>query len=175
MLLVLMGVSGSGKSTVAAMVAAQRGWAMAEGDDYHSAANRAKMAAGTPLNDDDRWPWLDALHDVLKGWQGRGVSGVLTCSALKETYRERLTEGLSDVRFVWLDPPRQVIEARLAHRTGHYMNPHLLGSQLDTLEPPKGANVLHFTSDAGPETLAAEVMAWIMNPDARPGIPHIDS
>ena len=175
MLLVVMGVSGSGKSTLAAIVTAQLEWAMAEGDDYHSAANKAKMTAGVPLNDDDRWPWLDALHAVLKGWQDRGVSGVLTCSALKETYRRRLTEGLSDVRLVWLDPPRKALEDRLAHRTGHYMNPHLLDSQLDTLEAPEGANVLHVAGDAEPETLAAQVMAWIMNPAAKPGIPQIDS
>lgn len=175
MLLVVMGVSGSGKSTVAAMVAAQQDLAMAEGDDHHTPENKAKMAAGIPLNDDDRGPWLNELHSVLMGWQKHGVSGVLTCSALKETYRERLAAGLADVRFVWLDPPRRVIEERLSHRTGHYMNPNLLDSQLNTLEPPKGTNVLHVTSDGTPETLAAQVMAWIMNPDAKPGIPHIDS
>jgi gluconokinase len=166
MQLIVMGVSGSGKSTVAALVAERLGWAMAEGDDYHSAANKAKMAAGTPLNDADRAPWLDALHAVLAEWQVRGQNGVMTCSALKDAYRIRLEAGLSGVRFVWLDPPRAALEERLAHRTGHYMNPRLLDSQLETLEPPAGANVLHLAADAGAETLAARVLEWIVNPAA---------
>lgn len=170
MQLVVMGVSGSGKSTLAAMLAGKLGWAMAEGDDYHSAANRAKMAAGVPLDDEDRRPWLDALHAVLAGWQAEGISGVMTCSALKEAYRAQLTEGLDDVRLVWLDPPRKALEERLAHRKGHYMNPQLLDSQLDTLEPPTGGSVLHVAGDAGAEALAARVMAWILNPDAPAGI-----
>lgn len=175
MLLVVMGVSGSGKSTLAALVAGRMGWPMAEGDDYHSAANKAKMAAGVPLNDEDRRPWLDALHAVLAGWQAGGESGVMTCSALKDAYRTRLSEGLPALRFVWLDPPRKALEERLAHRTGHYMNPRLLDSQLDTLEPPRGGNVLHLSADTAAEALADRVVQWILNPGAGPGIPHVDS
>src|SRR5882762_3802264 len=133
-----MGVSGSGKSYLAERLAEATGWAFAEGDDYHSDANRAKMAAGIPLTDADRGPWLDTLHDVLAGWHRRGESGILTCSALKATYREHLTAGLPEVQFVWLDPPRAVLAERMAHRPGHYMPPALLDSQLATLEPPSG-------------------------------------
>lgn len=166
MQLIVMGVSGAGKSTLAALVAQKLGWEMAEGDDYHSAANKAKMAAGTALNDEDRKPWLDELHAVLADWQASGVNGVLTCSALKETYRARLAEGLSEARFVWLDPPRAALEERLAHRSGHYMNPALLDSQLETLEAPTGANVLHLEGGADAERLAERVTAWIANPHA---------
>ncbi len=164
MQLIVMGVSGSGKSTLAALLAKKLGWAMAEGDDYHSDANKAKMAAGVPLNDADRAPWLDALHAALADWQERGKDGVMTCSALKKTYRARLEAGLRDVRFVWLDPPRAALEERLAHRTGHYMNPRLLDSQIATLQPPAGANVLHLAGGADAEALAERVAAWIVNP-----------
>jgi len=136
MLAIVMGVSGSGKSYLAAKLAEATGWAFAEGDDYHSEANEAKMAAGIPLTDADRAPWLDALHGVLAEWTRQGQSGILTCSALKASYRERLTAGLPDARFIWLDPPRAVLAERMAHRPGHFMPPALLESQLATLEPP---------------------------------------
>ncbi|HZB89420.1 MAG TPA: gluconokinase [Terracidiphilus sp.] len=174
MQLVVMGVSGSGKSTLAVALVMQLHWAMAEGDDYHSAENKAKMAAGMALNDEDRRPWLHALHAVLAGWQASGASGVMTCSALKEIYRAQLSQGLGDLRFVWLDPPRQALEQRLAHRTGHYMNPRLLDSQLETLEPPRGDNVLHLAADTDVNALAAKVVEWILNPSAAAGIPPID-
>ena len=166
MLLVVMGVSGSGKSTFVAALSAQLGWTMAEGDDYHSTENKAKMAAGVPLDDEDRAPWLDALHAVLASWQRQGVSGVMTCSALKEKYRTRLGEGLDGLRFVWLDPPRKALKERLTHRTGHYMNLGLLDSQLETLEAPQGAHVLHLAGDAGTDALIEQVLAWIANPKA---------
>jgi gluconokinase len=137
-IVIVMGVSGSGKSYLAGKLAEATGWAFAEGDDYHSAANKAKMAAGVPLTDADRSPWLDTLHEVLAGWHAGGQSGILTCSALKESYREHLIAGLPDARFVWLDPPRSVLAERMAHRPGHFMPPALLDSQLATLEPPTG-------------------------------------
>jgi gluconokinase len=166
MQLIVMGVSGSGKSTLAALLARRLGWEMAEGDDYHSAENKAKMAAGVPLNDEDRRPWLDSLHEVLAGWQARNVNGVMTCAALKDVYRKRLSEGWGEVRFVWLDPPRKALEERLEQRTGHYMNPQLLDSQLETLEAPTGLSVLHAVGEMDAETLADRVMAWIVNPHA---------
>ena len=164
MLLVVMGVSGSGKSTLAALLAQQLNWPMAEADAYHSEANKAKMAAGIPLNDEDRRPWLDTLHSLLAAWQAEGSSGVMTCSALKETYRARLCEGLTDIKFVWLDPPREAIAGRLAHRTGHYMNPALLDSQIATLEPPSGPGVLHLSGVHTPAEQAEAVRAWILSP-----------
>ncbi len=136
MIAIVMGVSGSGKSYVANKLVEATGWAFAEGDDYHSAANKAKMAAGVPLTDADREPWLDALHAVMREWHEHGQSGVLTCSALKATYRRRLTDGLPEVKFIWLDPPRAVLAERMAHRPGHFMPPALLDSQIATLEPP---------------------------------------
>ena len=156
-----MGVSGSGKSTLAARLVERTGWKYVEGDDYHSEANRAKMHAGIPLTDEDRWPWLDALHAVLAGWNSEGLSGVLTCSALKESYRDRLLSGIDDARIVWLDPPRQLLEARLTARTGHYMNPKLLDSQLAALEAPQGDSVLHLAGGESSNQQAEIVIHWL--------------
>ena len=141
MIAILMGVTGSGKTTVANAVVAESGWHFAEGDDYHSAANKAKMAAGTPLTDEDREPWLRTLHAVLVGWQRAGECGVMTCSALKQSYRDLLVEGMPEgvVSFVLLEVPLEVLKERLAHRAHHFMNPALLDSQLATLEEPKDA------------------------------------
>lgn len=161
MIVVVMGVSGSGKSTLAARLVERTGWAFAEGDDYHSAENRAKMAAGIALTDEDRLPWLDALHGVLAGWEQAGQSGILTCSALRESYRERLLGGIGGARLVWLDPPRVLLENRLAARKGHYMNPRLLDSQLATLEAPQGADVLRLQGAESPERSAESVMEWL--------------
>jgi gluconokinase len=160
MILILMGVAGSGKSSVAEALAEQTGWLFAEGDEFHPEINREKMAAGVPLTDQDRAPWLDSLHQVLLSWEREGVSGILTCSALKKSYREQLMRSIPNSHLVWLDPPLPVLESRLAHRTGHYFNPALLESQLETLEPPaEGENVLHFTSLAPPEDLARQILA----------------
>jgi gluconokinase len=137
-IVIVMGVSGSGKSYLGNALAEATDWAFAEGDDYHSDANKAKMAAGIPLTDADRGPWLATLHEVLAGWHARGQSGILACSALKESYREELMAGIPEVRFVWLDPSRAVLAERMAHRPGHFMPPGLLDSQLATLEPPAG-------------------------------------
>jgi gluconokinase len=169
MVLVVMGVAGSGKSTLAARLVERTGWAFAEGDDFHSEANRAKMAGGTPLTDEDRLPWLDALHGVLRGWNAAGESGILTCSALKQSYRERLLDGVVDARVVWLDPPLGVLRERLAARTGHYMNPRLLDSQLATLEAPAGENVLRLTSAQGAGELAERVLSWLELESGRAG------
>ncbi len=138
MIVVVMGVTGTGKSTIAQALVKRTGWAFAEGDDYHSAAHIAKMKAGVPLTDTDRAPWLAALHDVLLGWQARGQNGVMTCSALKESYRATLRAGMdaTSVDFVLLDVPKQVLVERLERRSGHFMNPLLLDSQLATLEVP---------------------------------------
>jgi gluconokinase len=160
-IVVLMGVSGSGKSTLALALGSRTGWVFAEGDHYHSEANRAKMKAGIPLTDEDRQPWLDALHEVLAGWCRDGISGILTCSALKQSYRERLTGGIDGVRLVWLDPDRATLQFRMAHRTGHYMNPNLLDSQIATLEPPVGEDVLHLAEGESAEEAAGRVLSWL--------------
>jgi gluconokinase len=136
MILVLMGVTGSGKTTIGKLLAAETGWRFADADNFHSEANKAKMHAGIPLTDDDRQPWLATLHNLLLGWYESGISGILGCSALKQSYRDVLTPQipLLNIRFVLLDVSRSVLEQRLAARKNHYMNPDLLQSQLDTLE-----------------------------------------
>jgi len=159
---VVMGVSGSGKSHLANQLARATGWAFAEGDDYHSPANKAKMQAGTPLTDEDRAPWLDALHRVLLGWGDKGQSGILTCSALKASYRERLSAGLPELRFVWLDPPRSVLEERLSHRIGHFMPAGLLDSQLATLEAPaEDGKTLRLDGSDSIDKAVAKVKAFL--------------
>jgi gluconokinase len=133
--LVVMGPSGVGKTSVAAELAAATGWPSAEGDDFHTQANRDKMAAGHPLDDADRWPWLRRLAGWIGEREAAGEGAVVTCSALKRAYRDLLREGHPSVRFVHPVAPDAVIAQRIGARTGHYMPPVLLQSQLRTLEP----------------------------------------
>lgn len=135
--IVLMGVSGCGKTSVGVPLAAALRTGYIEADDYHPEANRRKMAAGTPLTDADRWPWLDALAGAT-ATIARAEGGVVTtCSALKRTYRERLAAAADlPLTFVWLDVPKPVLAQRLRARRNHYMPASLLDSQLATLEPP---------------------------------------
>jgi len=150
MIAILMGVTSSGKSTIAHELVALTGWKFAEGDDYHSEANRQKMHAGIPLTDEDRIPWLASLHEVILGWFRNGDSGVLTCSALKQSYRDQLVKDLPHdaCRFVLLDVPIQVLRERISHRPGHFMNPALLDSQIATLELPQDALRIDATEGA---------------------------
>ena len=133
--LVVMGVSGVGKSSVARALVARTGWTFQEGDDLHPEANRVKMAAGHPLDDDDRWPWLRRIADWIGGQEAAGKGAVVTCSALKRAYRELLRDGHPSVRFVHLLADENVLTDRVTHRQGHFMPASLLRSQLDTLEP----------------------------------------
>lgn len=132
-LVVVMGVSGSGKSTVGAALAQRLGVRFGDADDFHPPANIAKMTAGVALDDDDRVPWLEAIGDWLHAQEGRG--GVISCSALKVAYRDRLRAHASRVEFVHLHGTREVIARRQASRPGHFMPASLLDSQFDTLEP----------------------------------------
>jgi gluconokinase len=134
MIVVMMGVSGSGKSSVGMALARRMGWPFAEGDDLHPTANRAKMAAGIPLTDEDRAPWLDRIADWVHAQAGAG--GVVSCSALRRAYRDRLRQADPDLRFVLIDPGRAELERRLGQRKGHFMPASLLDSQLATLERP---------------------------------------
>jgi gluconokinase len=134
-IVIVMGVSGAGKSTVAEGLAAAMGWVMAEGDDFHSAANKQKMASGVPLTDEDRWPWLRSIGEWMDDRLRAGQSAVVTCSALRRSYRDFLRDGRPRVRFCELDAPEGLIAHRLQTRRGHYMPASLLPSQLATLEP----------------------------------------
>ena len=135
--LVVMGVSGSGKSTIAERLAARLGWRYEDGDKFHPPANVAKMSAGHPLSDEDRWPWLQAIADEIDRTCRAGERAVVACSALKRAYRDILVHGRSDVRIVFLNGTQQLIADRLAARKGHFMPPGLLTSQFATLEPPQ--------------------------------------
>jgi gluconokinase len=156
MIVVLMGVSGSGKTTIGKELAARLGWTFVEGDDFHPAANVEKMAAGSPLNDEDRRPWLQGLGDRAAEACDRGESVILACSALKQEHRERLERDAQGcVRFVYLTGSEELIRDRLEKREGHFMDPALLHSQFAALEPPVGA--VQVDVAPAPEAIAAEI------------------
>ncbi len=133
--IVVMGVSGVGKTTVAQGMASALGWEFAEGDDLHPEANVAKMAAGQPLTDEDRWPWLRSIGDWMSAEVTAGRSAVVTCSALRRAYRDVLREGRPEVVFCHLTANPSLLGERVGQRTDHYMPASLLPSQLATLEP----------------------------------------
>ena len=132
--LVVMGVAGCGKSTIAQGLRDRLGWPLAEGDDLHPAANIAKMSSGTPLTDEDRWPWLDAIANWTAAEDAAGRSTIVTCSALRRVYRDRLRQAPGRTVFVHLVGSPELLAERLATRPGHFMPPSLLPSQLATLE-----------------------------------------
>ncbi|MGH7074375.1 MAG: gluconokinase [Stellaceae bacterium] len=136
LVLAIMGVSGSGKTTVGAMLAGLLGWRFADADDFHNAANIAKMHSGTPLDDEDRKPWLQAIAAQIDEWRSGKQHGVVTCSALKREYRQVIVGERPDVRVVYLKGDRTLIAHRLAARHGHFMPAELLKSQFETLEEP---------------------------------------
>ncbi|XP_021036236.1 probable gluconokinase isoform X1 [Mus caroli] len=174
--LLVMGVSGSGKSTVGALLASKLGWKFYDADDYHSEENRIKMATGVPLSDQDRIPWLCTLHDILLRDVALGQPVVLACSALKKTYRDILIQGGSDVPLksddsakellaggkllvVYLCGSFDVIYGRLLQRKGHFMPPELLQSQFGILEPPSAPeNFIQVSVDKGLPEIVAAVM-----------------
>jgi gluconokinase len=157
-----MGVSGSGKSTIATALAERLGWRFEDGDGFHPASNVAKMKAGHPLTDEDRWPWLEAIADEIGRVCEAGGHVVIACSALKRAYRNVLLRGRSDVRFVFLDGSQALIAGRLAERKGHFMPPGLLDSQFNTLEPPQAdERPITVSIDAPVETIVSNIVAQL--------------
>jgi len=163
--LVIMGVAGSGKTTVATMLAERTHRPYAEADEFHPAANIDKMSAGTPLTDEDRWPWLRAMRDWLDHQAAEGDSAVVTCSALKRTYRDLLRTAHGRVRFVHLTGSPELLAERMTQRSGHFMPASLLPSQLATLEP-LGDDEDGITLDVG--TPAEELVDRILATSALP-------
>jgi gluconokinase len=156
MIVVLMGVSGSGKTTIGERLAQRLGWPYLDADDFHPPANVEKMRSGTPLTDADRWPWLDSMNAALRKHVARGEDLILGCSALKQAYRERLAAGLPDVRWVHLKGSFELIRARLAARRHRYMPASLLQSQFATLEEP--ADALAVDVGAAPDDVVEAVL-----------------
>ena len=157
--LVVMGVSGSGKSTIADRLAARLGWRYEDGDKFHPPSNVAKMSAGHPLTDEDRWPWLQAIADEIDRVCKAGQRAVIACSALKRTYREILVHGRNDVRIVFLNGTQDLIAERLAARRGHFMPPGLLTSQFRTLEPPQlNERPITVSIDASVEAIVDDIV-----------------
>lgn len=161
MIVIVMGVSGVGKTTLGRALAASLGWRFIDADEHHPAENVAKMTNGTPLTDLDRGPWLDRLNALLRETQARGESAVLACSALRETYRRRLTRDLHAVRIVFLHGDHALIAARLAQRRHRYMPASLLESQFATLEPPQDALAIEVAGT--PEQTLAAVRAALFS------------
>jgi len=157
--LVVMGVSGSGKTTVGALLASRLGWMFVDGDAFHSASNVQKMQSGIALTDEDRWPWLHAIASWIDATRTAHRHGVVACSALKRRYREVLSGGRSDVRLVYLQASVDIVRERLSKREGHFMPVSLLESQYETLEEPgpEEAPIIVSVSDA-PETIVADVV-----------------
>jgi gluconokinase len=150
-----MGVAGSGKTTVGRALAESLGWPYFEADDFHSAANKAKMAAGTPLDDGDRAPWLAAIRAEIDTCRATGRSAVFTCSALKEKYRHALMHGAPEVTLVYLHSDPATIGERVAGRKGHYMKAGMVESQFAALEPPAGALTFDVSAQRPPAIIAA--------------------
>jgi gluconokinase len=168
--IVMMGVSGTGKTTVGRALATRLSWAYAEGDQFHPEANVAKMRQGVPLDDDDRWPWLQAIADWIGEREAAGESAVVACSALKRTYRDLLCSGNPSVWFAHLTAPPEELDRRLRDRPGHYMPASLLPSQLETLQPLQPDEPGTVIDDAGGVDV---VVAHIL--DVMPRLPGTDA
>jgi gluconokinase len=164
--IIVMGVSGSGKTTISQALAARTGFIEQDGDGYHPAANVEKMKAGIPLTDADRLPWLHAIADAINNYADSNTPAIIACSALKRVYRDILVHGRKDVRIVYLEGSAELIAQRLRHRSGHFMPPGLLDSQVAALEPPQPDEHILTVNIAAPvERIADTVIAALHLPD----------
>jgi gluconokinase len=170
MILIVAGVSGSGKTTVGAMLAGRLGWRFADADEFHPAASVEKMRAGIPLTDDDRWPWLEAIGAWMDERVARNESAVVTCSALKRSYRDLLLGGRPQARMVFLAADPQVLTRRLAARHGHFFPRQLLGTQLADLEPPQpDEHVITIIPADDPADTVTSIIAVLFAGEQGPG------
>jgi len=158
MILIAMGVSGCGKTTIGEMLAERLKCDFADADSFHSQANKDKMHKGIPLTDDDRWPWLKAIRASIEEKQADGTTHVYACSALKRVYRDILRKGDKDVTFVYLKGTPELLRERIKTRTGHFFDPALLQSQLDTLEPPGPDEAVEVDIALTPEQIVDKVL-----------------
>lgn len=154
MIVIVMGVTGAGKTTIGQLLAEQLGWEFADADDFHPAANVEKIRRGIALGDDDRRPWLERLHAAIVGWIADGKNVVLACSALKGTYRQQLHVG-PEVRFVYLKGSSELITGRLRARHGHFAGEQILAGQFADLEEPESAVTVEISST--PQDIVAEI------------------
>ena len=161
MILIAMGVSGAGKTRIGEMLAERLQCSFTDGDAFHSAANKEKMHKGIPLTDEDRWPWLKTIRAAIEEKQKAGETAVFTCSSLKRSYRDILRAGDKDVCFVYLKGSREMLAERLGHRTGHFFDPSLLESQLETLEEPGDDEAITVSIDLTPEEIVDDVLRQI--------------
>jgi gluconokinase len=158
MILIAMGVSGAGKTRIGELLAERLHCTFTDGDAFHSAANKEKMHKGIPLTDEDRWPWLKTIRAAIEEKQHANEMAVFTCSSLKRSYRDVLRAGDKDVCFVYLKGSREVLVERLKSRTGHFFDPSLLQSQLDTLEEPQDDEAISVSIDLTPEQIVDNVL-----------------
>ena len=174
MIVIVAGVAGSGKTTVGALLAGRLGWPFADADTFHPSANVEKMRAGEPLTDEDRLPWLRAIIAWMDERLAAGQSGVITCSALKRSYRAMLLDGQPTAAMVFLEVDPEVLRQRISARPNHFFPRKLLESQLATLEQPSAAEeprVRALTEAGDPQELAAKIIA-VLWPDGAPGGEH---
>lgn len=162
MIIILMGVTGCGKTTIGQLLAQELNWPFYDGDDFHPAASVEKMRAGIPLTDDDRAPWLATLQNLIRENLNANQSGILACSALKQKYRDRLQVDPLNVRFVFLQGDFTTIAQRLAARTNHYMDPNLLASQFEALEEPRDALAVDIAQT--PRAIVARIKSALQLP-----------
>lgn len=164
MVIVIMGVTASGKTTIGTRASKRLGWRFYDADEFHPPENIAKMSRGEPLTDADREPWLKALHDKMAEEERAGRSAIFACSALKQRYRDILSDGLSTVRFVFLKGDPEVLQARLDHRKGHFMPRTMLPSQMAALEEPAPGDALILDASKPPSALVDELADFVDSP-----------